>query len=102
MEDKKICWKCKGIIDGVDEYCRFCGKKQDEKAKFTYTVFGVVFMFFVIGPFCLLNLWSSPIIEKNTKKTVSVIIIGISAALVFFMFYAISVIINYYVRMLNL
>ena len=102
MKSNRFCWKCRKEIDTEDIYCKYCGKKQDETAKFFYTVFGVLILFLAVGPFCLFNLWKSPIIKKDVKKIVTIIITLISAFFIFLIIRAVSVILNYYMSIFNL
>ena len=78
IEQNNLCWKCKKEIDKEDNFCKHCGIKQHQDAKFMYTAPGILLYFLIVGPFCLLRLWNSPIIKPKSKTTLSVIIVSIS------------------------
>ena len=103
MENKKInCWMCKEEIDCEDKYCRYCGKGQNKNAKLPYTLLGITVLLFVIGPFCLFNLWKSPLIKREAKGLYTAFIVGIMLFITIGIIYGIYFIISYYAKVLNI
>ena len=96
--EKKNCWMCGKEIDSEDRYCRHCGKKQDKWAQFPYTLTCAVLLFFIVGPFCLINVWRSPIIKRDMKFIFSVLVGVVSYAVMV----AINNYINQYLQMFNI
>jgi len=61
------CWACKGNIDQPDDFCRHCGKGQGRNVLWHYKHWGVVVLFFCVGPFALYPVWRSPVISRTAK-----------------------------------
>lgn len=101
-ENLTKCWMCGKEIDEEDKYCRHCGKGQNENAKLPYSILGILALFLVVGPFCLINLWKSPLIKKEEKPIIAAIIGIITVLVIGIILYGIFFIINYYVKMFNL
>jgi hypothetical protein len=64
---KTACWACGGVIDSQDSYCRHCSKGQGSHVPWQYKHWGVIAMFFVVGPFVIPSVWRSPVISKRAK-----------------------------------
>ena len=62
-----ICWKCKKDIGDFDNYCKYCGAGQGKHIPFYYKHFGIILIFFLIGPFNLYFVWRSPALKKPAK-----------------------------------
>lgn len=62
-----ICWKCKKDIGDFDNYCKYCGAGQGKYIPFYYRHWGIVLLFFLIGPFNLYFVWRSPALKKPAK-----------------------------------
>lgn len=62
-----ICWKCKKDIGDFDNYCKYCGAGQGKYIPFYYRHWGIVLLFFLIGPFNLYFVWRSPSLKHPAK-----------------------------------
>lgn len=91
------CWKCSGIIDPADNYCKHCGAGQGAKAPWYYRTWGAFIMLLVIGPFAVYFPIKSPVMSKTAKWVTGTIIVVLGGA----MFYQIYAAIAAYTRMLN-
>ena len=73
-----ICWKCQKDIDNQDNYCKYCGAGQGKYIPIYYRHFGIIFLFFLIGPFNLYFVWRSPILKKTAKWLYTAIFLSLT------------------------
>lgn len=79
---KKECINCKREIEIIDMYCKYCGEKQEEKKGVNFSLLSVILSFMIIGPFCLIGLWSSKKINLRTKKITTYVILIVSLLII--------------------
>lgn len=97
-----ICWKCKADIGEFDKYCKYCGTGQGENVSFYYKIWGIIILFFFIGPFALYFVVRSPLLKKWTKWVISILMLAVSIWFIYSFVIALQKVFAIYMDLLNM
>jgi len=75
-----LCRKCKTVVESADNYCRHCGTPTSQGAARSpwESLWFVILMLFVFGPFALPLLWRSHHFNGFWKVVLTVVVTGIT------------------------
>jgi len=103
--EKIVCYQCHAVLDLGDNYCRYCGTPTSQTARSAeYRPLGasppplgsgaskiviLTLLFAVLGPLALPLLWRCRCFSPTWKWLLTLIVLGVTFALVGFAWYAI-------------
>ncbi len=84
------CWKCNGLVEEQDKFCRHCGAGLGGNMPWYYHWWGILVIMVCIGPLALPYVYKSPLLSKAAKSFWTAVICAFTVAVVWLIYYGIS------------